>query len=442
LFYAITLPVVTVTNSPEVRMKHQKSDPDKSKLFSFTLRSFRYRNYRLFFGGQGISLVGTWIQNIAISWLVYRLTGSAFLLGLVGFLGQIPTFLLSPLAGVLADRQNRRHILIITQALAMLQALILALLVFSGKVSIMHIIPLSIFIGFVNSFDIPVRQSFIVDIIDSKEDLGNAIALNSSMFNGARLLGPSVAGLLIAAVGEGVCFLINGVSYIAVIAALLAMRLPPVNKVTIKTEVFRELKEGFSYAFRSSMIRHIILLVALTSLTGVPYAVLMPVFASEILHGGSHTLGFLMGCAGVGALAGAFFLASRSSTGGLQRVIPLAGSVFGLSLVAFSQSKLLWLSLLLMIVTGFGMMVHFASCNTMLQTVVEDDKRGRIMSFYTMAFMGMTPVGSLLGGILASRIGAPNTLAAGGISCVLGSVIFALSLGLMGKGLRKTLGRS
>lgn len=389
------------------------------------LRSFRYRNYRLFFTGQGISLVGTWIQNIAMSWLVYKMTNSAFLLGIVGFAGQVPTFLLTPFAGVMADRWNRHRMLVTTQMLAMVQALILALLVLTDNITVGYIIGLNVLLGLVYSFDIPVRQSFVVDIIENREDLGNAIALNSSMFNGARLLGPSVAGILISTVGEGVCFLLNGISYLAVIAALLAMNVSPGKTSRRNGKVLLELKEGLVYAYGSPPILYVILFVALISLTAVPYTVLMPVFAREILHGGAHTLGFLMGFAGAGALSGAVFLASRKNAGGLVRVIPLAGAVFGFGLIAFSFSRLMWLSLLLMTITGFGMMVHLASSNTVLQTLVEDDKRGRIMSFYTMAFMGMAPLGSLLAGTLASRIGAPKTLIIGGMCSIIGSLLFA-----------------
>lgn len=411
---------------------------NKSNSLKFILRSFHYRNYRLFFGGQGISLVGTWIQNIAMSWLVYSLTNSAFLLGVVGFAGQIPTFFLTPFAGVLADRWNRHRILVITQTLAMIQAFILSLLVLTGNVSVSHIIPLSIFLGLVNAFDIPARQSFVVDMIENKDDLGNAIALNSSMFNGARLLGPSIAGILISSFGEGICFFLNGVSYLAVIAALMSMKVKPRKIETKNSHIFQELKEGFVYAFGSAPIRLIILLVGLISLVGMPYTVLMPIFAKEILHGGPHTLGFLMGFSGAGAIMGAIFLASRKNAGGLAKVIPLATGIFGTGLIVFSQSRILWLSLLFMLLTGFGMMVQMASSNTVLQTIVDDNKRGRVMSFYAMAFMGMVPFGSLMAGGLASKIGAPNTLIIGGLACILGSLIFAGKLSFLIKSQKRS----
>lgn len=420
-------------------MKALDSSSNGIKSLKFVLRSFQYRNYRLFFSGQGISLMGTWIQNIAMSWLVYSLTQSALILGLVGFASQIPTFLLTPFAGVLVDRWNRHKTLIITQTLAMFQAFFLALLVKTGNVSVWHIIPLSLFLGLVNAFDMPTRQSFVVDIIERREDLGNAIALNSSMFNGARLIGPSLAGILISAVGEGVCFFLNGISYLAVIAALFAMKVTPENIGNKHTHVLKGLKVGFSYTFGSTPIRSIILLLGLVSLMGMPFAVLMPVFAKEILHGGAHTLGFLMGFSGMGALAGAIFLASRKDIRGLVIIIPLAAGILGLGLIAFSRSSVMWLSLILMLFTGFGMMVQMASSNTVIQTIVDDDKRGRVMSLYTMAFMGMAPFGSLFAGGLANRLGAPNTLLIGGVSCILGAIVFASKYSIINKAVNQHL---
>jgi len=370
-----------------------------------------------------------------MSWLVYRMTDSAFLLGAVGFAGQIPIFLLTPLAGVLADRMDRHRLLIMTQTLAMLQAFTLALLVLTGTVAIWQIISLGVFLGLVDALDMPVRQSFMVQVVE-KQDLGNAIALNSSIVNGARLLGPSLAGILIASVGEGVCFLLNGLSYLAVILSLLAMK-PIVRKMEKgNTRVLQRLREGFRYVSGFPPIRSVLLLLALVSLMGVPYQVLMPVFAKDILHGGPHTLGFLMGSAGIGALVGAIYLASRRSVVGLGRWIVLAAGVFGIGLIAFSLSRILWVSLILMLLIGFGMMVQMASSNTVLQTVVDEDKRGRVMSFYAMAFRGMVPFGSLLAGGLASMIGAQNTLMIGGISCILGSFLFARQLPLLREILR------
>jgi MFS family permease len=392
------------------------------------IRALRHRNFRLFFGGQSISLIGTWMQRVALGWLVYRLTNSPFLLGLVGFAGQIPAFLLAPLAGVLADRWNRQRILILTQAISMIQALTLSLLVLTGTVAIWHIILLSVFLGIINAFDMPTRQSFLVEMVEEKEDLANAIALNSSMVNSARLLGPSIAGILVAAVGEGICFLINGISYLTVIGALVAMKIVPKNLKPQRSRVWYGLKEGFTYASAFAPIRAVLLLLALMSLMGMPYVVLMPVFAKDILHGGPHALGFLMGASGLGALIGAFYLASRKTVLGLGRLIAVAASIFGLGIIAFSFSRLLWLSLPLMLMTGVGQMVQMASSNTILQTIVDDDKRGRIMSFYTMAFMGGTPLGSLFAGTLASSIGTPHTLLIGGTTCLMGSVFFAHKL--------------
>ena len=397
---------------------------DNSGRFTTIFRSLKYRNYRLFFAGQSISLIGTWIQRIAMPWLVYDLTKSVVLLGVVGFVGQIPTFLLSPLAGVFTDRWNRYHILITTQILAMVQAAILTWLVLNNSVEVWHIILLSGLLGCINAFDIPARQSFVVQMVEKKEDLGNAIALNSSIVNGARLLGPSVAGILIATAGEGICFLINTLSYIFVIWSLLLMKVIPAIKKSQGKAVLKEFKDGFSYTFGFVPIRYTILLMALVSLMGMPYTVLMPVFAKEILHGGSHTFGFLIGASGLGALTGALYLASRRNAASIVKIIPVAAIIFGTGLIMFSFSRFFILSLLLMVFTGLGMMLQMASSNTLLQTIVHDDMRGRVMSFYTMAFMGTAPFGSLLAGTAAKIIGVPNTILIGGISCIVGAFIF------------------
>jgi MFS family permease len=309
----------------------------------------------------------------------------------------------------------------------MLQAFALAALVLTQTVSIWHIIPLSIFLGCVNAFDIITRQAFVPDMLERKEDLGNAIALNSSLFNGARLIGPAFAGILIALVGEGMCFLLNGISYLAVIVALLLMKIERSPERTEKEGFMREIAQGFSYVFSFTPIKSILLLLALISFAGVPSQVLMPVFAGSILHGGPHTLGFLMAASGLGALGGAIFLASRKGALRLGMITPVAGSVFGFGLMAFSQSHFLWLSLLLMSVTGFGVMVQMASSNMVLQHIV-DGKRGRVMSFFAMAVMGTAPFGSLLAGSVAGRIGAPATLFLCGAACVVGSLAFLSSL--------------
>jgi MFS family permease len=400
------------------------------------MRALRSRNYRLFFAGQSISLVGTWMQQVAMSWLVYRLTGSAFLLGVVAFVSQVPTFLLAPFAGVLADRWDKRRLLIATQTLSMFQAVALACSVLAGTVQVWQIVTLSLILGIINTFDIPARQSFIVDMVDNREALGNAIAVNSSMFNAARLIGPSIAGLLIAAVGEGVCFILNAVSYLAVIVALVAMRLKPGKPKRTRRHILHELREGVSYAFGFSPIRSILLLIALVSLMGMPYSILMPVFARDILHGGAHTFGFLMAASGCGALASTVYLASRESVLGLGRIIIMATFLFGAGIIAFAFSGSLILSLVFLCLTGFGGMALIASSNTILQTIVEDDKRGRVMSLFTMSFIGMAPFGSLIAGALANSIGARYTLLICGVSCVAGGALFAVILPKIRKEIR------
>jgi MFS family permease len=412
-------------------MRTETIKQEKESSLKSIVRSLRHRNFRLFFSGQSISLIGTWMQRIALGWLVYRMTNSAFLLGLVGFAGQIPTFLFASFAGVLADRRNRHRILILTQTLAMIQALVLSFLVMFHLIKIWHVIVLSIVLGIINAFDMPTRQSFLVEMVEEKKDLGNAIAINSSMVNLARLLGPSAAGLLIAAFGEGTCFLINAISYMAVIVSLLLMKIEPKNVKPRNSKVWQELKEGFRYAAGFAPIRDILLIFALVNLVGMPYMVLMPVFAKDVLHGGPSALGFLMGSTGLGALGGAVFLASRRSVLGLGKMIPIAATIFGSALIVFSFSRLLFFSLPLMLLTGTGQMILMATSNTLLQTLVDDDKRGRVMSFYTMAFMGATPVGSLIAGFLASKIGAPWTVFIGGLICIFGAFFFAKRLPIL-----------
>ena len=402
--------------------------PDQHSSISYVWRALRHRNFRLFFGGQTISLMGTWMTRIATSWLVYRLTGSAFLLGVVGFAGQIPTFLLAPVAGVLVDRLNRRNVLLVTQFLAMLQSLGLAALTLTHRITIHEIIGLSIFQGLINAFDMPGRQTFLVEMVEDKQDLGNAIALNSSMVNMARLVGPSLAGAVIAISNEGYCFLIDGISYLAVILSLALMRLHASSLKRSVDSMFVQLKEGWTYVSTSAPIRTILLLFALVSLMGWPFTVLMPVFAAKILHGGAHTLGFLMGGVGVGALISALSLAARKSVLGLGKMIPLSTAAFGIGLIGFGLSRNFWVSLALMLVCGFGMMQQMAASNTIIQTIVEDSKRGRVMSFYTVAFVGMAPFGSLLAGGLAHLIGAPYTVMFSGVCCLAGAAWFATRL--------------
>jgi MFS family permease len=395
---------------------------------SHAWRALRNRNFRLFFGGQTISLIGTWMTRVATSWLVYRLTGSALLLGTVSFAGQIPTFLLAPFAGVLVDRLDRRQVLVWTQTLSMFQSLALAALTLSHHITIPLLLALSVMQGCVNAFDMPGRQSFMVKMVDDKRDLQNAIAINSSMVNVARLIGPSLAGMLIAVSSEGWCFLVDGISYIAVIVSLLMMRLhdPVVQRKA--TSTLTELKAGWTYVSEFLPIRTILMLFAVVSLMGMPFVVLMPIFAAEVLHGGPHTLGFLMGSMGMGALISALSLAARKNVRGLVRMIPIAAGVFGAGLIGFGLSHWFWLSMVMVFVAGMGMMQGMAASNTVIQTIVTDDKRGRVMSYYTMAFMGMAPFGSLLAGTMAHNFSAPWTVMMNGCVVLLGAAWFATRL--------------
>ena len=388
------------------------------------MRALRSRNYRLFFAGQSVSLIGTWMTRLATSWIVYQLTDSAFLLGLTSFVGQIPAFFVAPIAGVWLDRWNRHRVLVITQVLAMIQSLILAALAFTGSINLWWIIGLTLCQGLINAFDMPARQAFVIEMIEERADLGNAIALNSSMVNGAKLVGPAVAGVIIAGAGAGVCFLIDGISYIAVIWSLLAMRVAPARPQAPRQSALQELAEGWKYVVQSPAIRSILLLLALVSVIGMPYTVLMPVVAVDVLHGGAHTLGFLVGMSGVGALASAIGLALRRTVIGLGRRIAMSVLLFGGGLVFLGLSRSLILSLLLMTVTGFGMMQQMAASNTILQTIAADDKRGRVMSFYTLAILGMNPIGSLLAGAVAARIGVQATMIGAGAICLAGAAWF------------------
>ena len=393
------------------------------------LRALGHRNYRLFFGGQLVSLSGTWMQSVAQAWLVYRLTGSAVLLGFVSFAGQSPVFLLAPLGGAAADHYPRHRILLCTQASAMLLAGALAALTLMGDVRVWHVFTLSALAGVVNAFDIPARQAFVVDMV-GKEDLINAIALNSSMFNGARIVGPAVAGLLVAVVGEGWCFFANALSYSAVLASLLAMRVARRERPRRAGTAFENIKEGFRFVGRTGPVRALMLLLGLVSLMGMPYAVLMPIFADRILGGGPGALGVLMGASGVGALAGALALAARKSLRGLGRWIALASASFGACIILFSLSRSFWLSAALLVPAGCSLMVQMASSNTLIQSMVPDELRGRVMAVYSMMFMGMAPVGALLAGTLAGRLGAPLTVALGGAVCVVGAALFWLRVPL------------
>ncbi len=389
-------------------------------------RALRHRNFQLFFSGQLISLIGTWMQSVAQSWLVYRLTGSALLLGSVGFASQIPVFLFAPLGGITADRVNRRHIVIATQCAALVLAFILAALTLLHKVQVWHVFVLGSLLGIVNAFDIPGRQSFLVDMV-GREDLMNAIALNSSMFNGARVIGPAIAGILVAKIGEGWCFFANAVSYIAVIIGLLLMRVQSPTRAS-KASPFEHMMEGFRFVNQTAPIRALLLLLGIVSLVGMPYVVLMPIFADQILHGGARGLGILMGATGVGALFGALTLAFRQGVKGLGRWVAWCCAGFGASLVVFALSDRFWVSVILLLPVGYTMMLQMACSNTLIQVMVPDALRGRVMAVYSMMFMGMAPIGALLGGALAERLGAPHTVAIGGLASLVGAGWFGLQL--------------
>ncbi|MEP7310937.1 MAG: MFS transporter [Acidobacteriota bacterium] len=389
-------------------------------------RAFRHRNYQLFFSGQLISVTGTWMQSVAESWLVYRLTGSAALLGVTAFCSQIPVFVLAPIAGAVADRNNRHRIMVITQSVSMVLPLVLSVLTFTSLVRPWHVFILAGCLGVVNAFDIPARQSFVVEMV-GREDLLNAIALNSSMFNGARVIGPAVAGILVAAIGEGWCFLVNGLSYIAVITGLLMMQLPKKSRVR-KHSAIRDVLDGFRFVAHTGPVRALLLLLGVVSLTGVPYSVLMPVFAESILHGGARGLGILMAASGLGALGGALSLAGRRDVRGLGRWAGYAAGGFGVALGLFSLSRTFWLSVVLLVPVGYSLMVQMAASNTLIQAMVPDALRGRVMSVYSMMFLGMAPFGGLSAGYAAEHIGAPATVAVGGAVCLVAAIIFRLHL--------------
>ncbi len=399
-------------------MKTERASGDKGN-WAFMVRALRYRNYRLFFGGQVISLVGNWMTMTATSWLVYRLTGSAKMLGLVGFAGQLPSVLLTPIAGVAVDRWNQHRLLIVTQVLSMLQSFALAAFVFSGRMTIPALIALNVIQGLINAYDMPCRQSFVISLIEDRNDLGNAIAMNSSMFNLARIVGPAVAGVVIAAAGEGWCFTFDGLSFLAVLFALIAMKVAPRPPRPAATKsAGGELLEAWRYVAASIPIRTIIGLLAAVCLVGVPYAVLIPIYAGRILGGGPHTLGWLMTSSGVGALLAALWLASLRSITTLGRAILASTLGFAASLAAFGFCRIPWLSCVLLLFAGFAFMLMMAASNTIIQTIVDEDKRGRVMSFLMLAILGTAPLGSLLVGLLADRIGAPRTVVLEG-ACVL-----------------------
>jgi len=415
--------VTKVQNSPATEPEDAKKTPP---MWGTTLRALRHRNFQLFFSGQLISLIGTWMQSMAQAWLVYRLTGSALLLGAVGFCSQIPVLLIAPIGGTTADRVHRQRLVIATQAASMMLAAVLAGLTLSGRVAVWHIFVLAAMLGVVNAFDIPGRQSFLIDMV-GREDLMNAIALNSSMFNGARVVGPAVAGILVAKIGEGWCFAVNSVSYIAVIAGLLMMNVHCPRRSSSSSPL-ADIVEGFRWAYGVKVIRALLLLIGLVSLVGMPYSVLMPVFADKILHGGARGLGILMGATGVGALFGALTLAAKTGVTGLGRLAEWSCAGFGIGLILFSSSRWFWLSAVFLLPIGYAVMLQMACTNTLIQTMVPDQLRGRIMALYSMMVMGMAPFGALFGGVLAERMGAPLTVAVGGVACVLGAIWFGREL--------------
>lgn len=395
---------------------------------SHAWRALRHRNFKLFFFGQGISVIGTWMTRLATTWLVYRLTHSALLLGVVSFAGQIVAFALGPLAGVWVERLNRRKLLVWTQAAAAVQSLALAALTLAHVITLSEIIALAVLQGLINAFDMPARQSFLVQMVEDRNDLSNAIAINSSVVNGARLIGPAIAGLVIAAIGEGWCFLIDGISYLAVIASLLMMHLLPQMTRPKPASMIEQMREGWDYVRTFWPIRIILLLFALMSLMGYPYMVLLPIFAAQVLHGGPATLGWLSGASGAGALVSALSLAVRKSVTGLTRMLQIAAAMLGSALMLFGLSHTLWWSLLLMVAAGFGLIQVASASNTLIQWLVTEDKRARVMSYYTMAFFGTAPFGSLLAGALAHRIGAPHAVFVTGACCVAGALWFTFHL--------------
>jgi len=395
------------------------------------LRSLRHRNYRLFCSGQIFSLIGTWMQMVALSWLVYRLTGKAAMLGLMSFCTLIPVFVLAPVGGLVADRVPSRRLLLTTQVLAMVLALALALLTLTHHVRMWHLFVSALLLGVTNAFDNPGRQVFVAQTVP-RADLMNAVALNSSMVTGARIAGPALAGVLVAVVGEGWCFFLNGISYLAVIAGLLAMTFPPAQPRDPDEpgqSQTRRLLEGFAMVRRTLPIRSLLILLGLLSLLGTPYGVLMPIFADQVFHGSSRTFGLLMGTSGAGALAGALTLACRPHFHGLGRWIAASSLGLGLALIAFASSRSLLLSIPLMLLVGFTYMVEMAATNTLIQMMVPNAFRGRVMSIYAMMFLGMAPLGGLMAGLLAHRLGAPLTVALGGFGCLVCGCAFTLHYG-------------
>lgn len=405
-----------------------KADRESTYRWRFMFRALRHRNYQLFFAGQSVSVIGTWMGRVAIGWLVYRLTGSAAMLGVVAFVGALPAFVLSPFGGSVVDWFDRYRVLLAAQVALGLIALALGVLVITGNEAVWSVILLTMLMGVVRAFDIPARQAMVIDLVDDREDLANAIALNSTMINGAKLIGPTVAGVVIAVAGEGILFLADGFSYVFVVAALLAMRMPVRHRPPKDRNFRAHFVEGWHYARLSIPIRSLLMLMAMVSLLAVPYIVLLPIFADQVIGGGATTLGFLTAAGGAGAVIAGMYLASRRSVIGLGRVIALGAALFGAALIAFSLVSQLWLAMLLLPVAGFGMMTVMAGANTALQTLVDDDKRGRVMAFFTMAFMGTAPIGNLIAGFVAEHLGVQLTVAIGGGACMISACWFAMTL--------------
>lgn len=399
-----------------------------------TFRALKYKNYRLFFWGQCISLVGTWIQQVAMSWLIYSLTKSALLMGIIAFTGSVPSIIVSPFAGVWIDRVNKHKALILVQIAFLVEALILALLTIFGAIQTWHIVLLSVVFGVIVAVDIPLRQSFIIELVDDDNDLGNAISLNSSSFNLARLIGPAIAGILISIFNEGICFMLNAISYIAVIWALIAMKFSSTPVIVEKKiNVIKELKEGIEYSFNSVQIRNLLLFMAFASFIGMSYPVLMPIFAKEILNGNAQTLGFLMSSSGIGALVGALYLASRKVVSGLANWLSIAAISVGIGLSILGSFKQEFISHCTMFLIGFGVVIIIAACNTLIQHFVDDDKRGRVLSMYTIAFMGAAPIGSLFSGTVANSVGVQKTFIISGLAMIVAALVFATKLKLLNK---------
>jgi len=385
-------------------------------------------NLRLYFAGQIVSMIGTWMQQMALSWLIYRLTNSAYMLGVVAFASQAPTFLLTPFAGIVADRVNRKRLVIITQSFAMLQATLLAILAFSEKPLIWHLIALGAFSGLINAFDLPTRQTFLSDMLETRAELPNAIAVNSSIVTLTRLIGPPIAGFFISIAGEAMCFVVNAVSYVAVIVALFFVTANQKPFAGERPKAIAQLKEGFKYAFSFRPIRVLLAMVGLSSLSVMSYSVLMTAFAKDVFHGDATTLGILTAGVGAGSLVGAVYLATRTGVLGLGRWIILSSLASGLGLIGFGLTKSIWIALPLLALVGFGSMILMAACNTILQTLVDEDKRGRVMSIYTMCFMGLAPFGSMAAGYLSTVIGLGPTVIASGVIALLLAAGFAARL--------------